>query len=366
MSPPSIRLKAVDRRGKINIEKASGLLVAGMTTAKILLRCTDVVFLAYRTLQELIAPRKLVFYSIKGIRLGDKHEMAHVLQDITGIDIEALRGTPLSRFSTTIRMSWAAGRETKREEDWDYSLFGIFDVNMPLIYGEGRQKARRRLEKEIDETFSIVLPIAEGASFDSHVQEHNAKCIPDTRVALLDHIYRWTNDTTGKPIFWLSGMAGTGKSTVARTIAHSFAKSKQLGASFFFRKGDEDLGNAKRFFTTIAMELMASLPEMRPGIKEAITLDQQLSTRTLGMQFEKLIRSPLEQMKQARHLRPQRIVVIDALDECEQDGDILEILRLLSRIKELEGAFIRVLSPVDPSCISVLASSKCPMPSTTT
>ena len=60
------------------------------------------------------------------------------------------------------------------------------------------------------------------------------------------------------------------------------------------------------------------------------------------MQFENLIRSPLEQMKEARHLRPQRIVVIDALDKCEQDGDILEILRLLSRIKELEGAFIRV------------------------
>jgi hypothetical protein len=77
--------------------------------------------------------------------------MANALEDITGIAIDAIQGAPLALFSPTERMEWTAGRETKREEDWVYSLLGIFDVSMALIYWEGRLKALRRLKKEIEE-----------------------------------------------------------------------------------------------------------------------------------------------------------------------------------------------------------------------
>jgi hypothetical protein len=104
------------------------------------------------TLQELIAPTSVEFFSEEEQRLGDKQSMEQTLYEITGIAIQALRGSPLSQFSVDERMSWAKERQTKREEDAAYSLLGIFDIHMPLIYGERREKALFRLKKEIKES----------------------------------------------------------------------------------------------------------------------------------------------------------------------------------------------------------------------
>jgi hypothetical protein len=68
----------------------------------------------------------------------------------------ALRGTPLSQFDVDDRLLWAENRQTTREEDKAYSLFGIFDIQIPLLYGEGRDKAFKRLQKEIAEQLEIV------------------------------------------------------------------------------------------------------------------------------------------------------------------------------------------------------------------
>ena len=74
------------------------------------------------------------------------------IHEITGITIQALQGTALSEFSVTERLLWAENRETKREEDKAYSLLGIFEIHMPLIYGEGAKNAFGRLRKEIAES----------------------------------------------------------------------------------------------------------------------------------------------------------------------------------------------------------------------
>jgi gluconate kinase len=182
-----------------------------------------------------------------------------------------------------------------------------------------------------------------GARFNSHAEEHNARCLPNTRTNLLDEITRWANDKEGKSIFWLSGMAGTGKSTIARTIAQSFADCGQLGASFFFKKGEGERGNASRFFTTIAVELMDHEPNMIPGIMTALNEDPAVSQKALNHQFEKLILQPLSGMKQPFSQAPARIVVIDALDECEQEQDIRAILQLLARTKDIQPMPLRVV-----------------------
>ncbi|KAH6970500.1 hypothetical protein BKA56DRAFT_529716, partial [Ilyonectria sp. MPI-CAGE-AT-0026] len=91
----------------------------------------------------------------------------------------------------------------------------------------------------IDQTTVLSrLPIAAGASFDSRAEEHNPTCLPNTRVDLLRQIHEWVNDPCAKAIFWLNGMAGTGKSTISRTVARDFASSGHLGASFFFKRGE--------------------------------------------------------------------------------------------------------------------------------
>lgn len=71
------------------------------------------------------------------------------------------------------------------------------------------------LHQKID----FAMPVAKGASFNSHREEYNARCLANTRVGLLDRIKGWADDGNSKPIFWLNGMAGTGKSTIARTVA---------------------------------------------------------------------------------------------------------------------------------------------------
>ena len=110
------------------------------------------------------------------------------------------------------------------------------------------------------------LPVAEGATFDSRHQRHESKCLPETREQLLDEIDTWCKTSGGACIYWLSGMAGTGKSTIARTIAHRLAEEGILGARFFFSKGQGDVGNATKFFTTIAALLVENIPSLKPHV----------------------------------------------------------------------------------------------------
>ncbi|KAF5486401.1 Vegetative incompatibility protein HET-E-1 [Colletotrichum fructicola] len=123
------------------------------------------------TLQELLAPSKLIFISTEWTRFGTRDEMAYVVSDITGIDTEFLHPPEgkenndfsannmatastrslrarLDSASIAQRMSWASKRRTTRVEDAAYCLLGIFDINMPLLYGEG-PKAFLRLQEQI-------------------------------------------------------------------------------------------------------------------------------------------------------------------------------------------------------------------------
>ncbi|KAL1611837.1 hypothetical protein SLS60_000058 [Paraconiothyrium brasiliense] len=197
-----------------------------------------------------------------------------------------------------------------------------------------------RVDRKTDR---LLLPIAEGASFDSHTEEHNARCLPNTRTELLSTIRDWANNKDSKTIFWLCGMAGTGKSTIARTAAQGFAEAGQLGASFFFKKGEGERGNASRFFSTIATDLVASEPGMLPGVRKALDEDSALSQKKLEDQFEKLIFLPLLGVSQMRSTTRACVIVIDALDECEREEDIRAILQLLTQTKDMRTVLLRVL-----------------------
>jgi len=112
------------------------------------------------TLQELIAPTIVEFFSEDWEHLGNKASLERVVREITGIPVNVLQGSPLSNLSVTERMSWAENRNTTYEEDKAYSLLGIFDVYMLPIYGERRDGAFRRLRDEIDKA-------SKGRSFSS-------------------------------------------------------------------------------------------------------------------------------------------------------------------------------------------------------
>ena len=106
------------------------------------------------TLQELLAPTTVEFFSREGKRLGDKGTLKRHIQEITGITISALEGAPLSQFGIDERLSWAENRQTTRGEDKAYSLLGMFGIYLPPIYGEGREHAFKRLIKEIQNSLT--------------------------------------------------------------------------------------------------------------------------------------------------------------------------------------------------------------------
>lgn len=157
------------------------------------------------TLQELLAPADVIFFDANWSTIGFKSSLKSRLSKITGIDSAALHdGTALSKFSVAERMSWASTRQTTRVEDEAYCLLGLFDINMPLIYGEGR-KAFLRLQEELLTRFddaSIFAYVASRSSVpttETMVRSHNGMASNVSEYAEVDHAVNeeLIPDTTG-------------------------------------------------------------------------------------------------------------------------------------------------------------------------
>ncbi|KAH6995447.1 hypothetical protein BKA56DRAFT_650369, partial [Ilyonectria sp. MPI-CAGE-AT-0026] len=187
------------------------------------------------------------------------------------------------------------------------------------------------------------LPVATGASFDSGAEEHNPTCLQNTRVDLLLRIHEWALDLDAKPIFWLNGMAGTGKSTISRTVARSFAVSGRLGGSFFFKRGEADRGSLSKFFATIAIQLAKGEPAIAPHIKAAIDADPHIAGKAARHQFSELIIRPLRNTAQGARRSGTLVVIVDALDECDRDEDVKLLINLFSCTKDLQFPKLRIL-----------------------
>lgn len=130
-------------------------------------------------------------------------------------------------------------------------------------------------------------------------------------------------------------MAGSGKSTIARTVAHDFACKGQLAASFFFSRGGGNLGNAVNFVTTIAIQLAKRSHSLKRYICEAVHNDTDIASQGLRAQWNKLILSPLSKLC-TTSLQHSLIILIDALDECEGEDDTKLLLQLLAEAENPE------------------------------
>jgi len=196
-----------------------------------------------------------------------------------------------------------------------------------------------RIQSLQQSTNIAKLPCAEGAAHDDWLRRHEDHCLQDTRVDLRKQIMDWCDDPNSKCIFWLNGMAGTGKSTISRTIALELAEKKRLAASFFFTRGKKDVSHSRMFFTTIAAQLANSLPVLRTSISDAIDNNTHIFQKGPREQWNQLILNPL---KNAPTQSIQLAVVIDALDECDSMEDIQLILQLLAEAKDLETVRIKI------------------------
>nr|POF14167.1 hypothetical protein CFP56_03191 [Quercus suber] len=183
------------------------------------------------------------------------------------------------------------------------------------------------------------LSVVREAIYNSSTKDKMSMCLDGTRSEILHNIQQWVDGPDGKPIFWLCGKAGTGKSTISRTVAQKFDKpqgsdkQRRLGASFFFKRGEQNRGNTSLFFSTVAAQIADLIPQLREPISAAHDTDSFLCSRGLQEQFEKLLLQPLLSLDPAFLPRRKVLIVIDALDECDRSTDIRLFLRLLAQIE---------------------------------
>ncbi|KAI1317875.1 hypothetical protein F5Y16DRAFT_414554 [Xylariaceae sp. FL0255] len=207
------------------------------------------------TLQELIAPAAVEFYSREGTRLGDKKSLEPQLRDITGIPARALRGAPLSEFTTAEREAWARGRQTKYPEDMAYSLLGIFDVNIPLIYGEGRQNAERRLREEVEKAVRgaqhIDFSVAFSLSDIPEIQHFVA------RIGELIEMRETLTSDGSRRVVVLHGLGGIGKTQIA--VAYAKRYRNEYSAIFWLNIKDET--SIQQSFTKLARQILLQHPD---------------------------------------------------------------------------------------------------------
>ena len=198
-----------------------------------------------------------------------------------------------------------------------------------------------KIDKEVSNSLRDLflkfnLPAAESAAFDSFDEDIEDRCLPGTRVELLQEVAEWASSPKSKCIFWLDGMAGTGKSTIARTVAQDLKAKGQLGASFFFKKGAADRGNANRLMPTLARQLMNFNWQFADGLTKAIERESDIATKGPVEQFNRLLLQPLLSVDTTGHETSTMVIVIDALDECENDTVIKLILELFPKLRDAQ------------------------------
>lgn len=170
------------------------------------------------------------------------------------------------------------------------------------------------------------LPRAKMASYDSGRLDTRSACLGGTRTSVLEKIETWFTDTSDHAprLFWLNGLAGVGKSTIAQTIVNRAHARGVLGASFFFSRQDANLSTPGLVFPELAFQLAQFDPVLKAHIAKALDNVPDLGNKATNIQFNDLIIGPLIRT----NIPGGIIIVLDALDECKASGaaDILQLL----------------------------------------
>ncbi|KAB5589875.1 hypothetical protein CTheo_6676 [Ceratobasidium theobromae] len=245
-------------------------------------------------------------------------------------------------------------------------LMGIEQQSTLIKEKESRGTGRRLLEARVDEddvighyrkiqslfrqlqndailsTWSIAnellanarlkeLGPAKLANYNSNlsIEISRRTCTEGTRVAIMSEIDDWSLDLNAPDLYLMSGMAGTGKTTIACSIATSLENRKQLAASFFCSRMSPECRNANRIVPTIAYQLARYSTPFQSALCEILGEDPDIGAKNIVQQFERLLKVPLLRVKDA--IPENLVVVIDALDECDDRRAVRLVLDLIFR-----------------------------------
>jgi len=150
-------------------------------------------------------------------------------------------------------------------------------------------------------------------------------CLRGTRADVLLQLECWLKDKQDHRVFWLNGLAGTGKSTIAQTFAETCFTDGKLGASFFCSRDFEDRSNLRAIFPTLAFQLAYRYLPFREELLQVLEANPGVAQESLCSQMERIIVGPLKAS------RIQTLIIIDALDECKDEEPASALLSMLSR-----------------------------------
>jgi hypothetical protein len=269
---------------------------------------------------------------------GDTVELRYQL-DLTVLDfyselllflIKSINSYNRNRLSDNVSLAF-------RFKDWKGCVERIKAAEQSVQKRFGQYQTQRGIEKERLKDIEAVLKedlqpcVSVGQRFDANKLNHIELCQEGTRTNFLRMIRNWAMGKDSKPIFWLGGTAGTGKSTIAKTVAKQLAELGYLGASFFFQTGVDDRTKAKKVIPTFASQMANpkyGIPDVRKLITEAIQHDPQGLNSNVKDQWRQFIQEPLSELAESYEDDSPRIVVfvIDALDECDSKRDVEDLL----------------------------------------
>ncbi|XP_014553890.1 hypothetical protein COCVIDRAFT_28947 [Bipolaris victoriae FI3] len=290
------------------------------------------------TLQELLAPESVEFFSKEWRRLGDKTSLQTHIWEATRIPNAALRGVPLLQFSIDERMKWSEHRETKVPEDRAYCLIGIFGVQMTPFYGEGVNGAFTRLMNEAN---ILNRCLQELHLSDPH---DDKKRIEDTKGGLLQGSYCWVLDNASfqqwrdgaqSRLLWIKGDAGKGKTMLLCGIVGELKKSTASFLSFFFCQSTDSRLNST---TAVLRGLIYLLVRQQPSLVSHLRkrYDQAGGALFQDANAWVALSDIFTSMVQDADLKTSYLVV-DALDEC-----VVDLSKLLDLIVRTIASSTRV------------------------
>ncbi|KAJ8068547.1 hypothetical protein OCU04_004097 [Sclerotinia nivalis] len=274
------------------------------------------------TLQELLAPASVVFFSREGKRLGDKSLLMRQICEITNIPHIALEGCSLSQFSFEERLRWIQHRQTKLEEDKAYSLLGIFDVYILPIYGEGLASAYTRLLDEFHKMQKCIqdLRLSDPRDDKKRIEGTKGGLLQDSYNWILDNpeFRQWRSDQQSQ-LLWIEGDPGKGKTMLLCGVINELerSKAKSVLLSYFFCQATDFRIN---YATAVLRGLIYLLVDQQPSLISHIRTKYDQAGKTL---FEDtntwvVLSEIIANMLQDPSL-DYVYLIVDALDECVAD-----------------------------------------------
>ncbi|KAF2022815.1 HET-domain-containing protein, partial [Setomelanomma holmii] len=295
------------------------------------------------TLQELLAPSVVEFFSCGWHRLGDRASLKTQIHEVTNISYEVLEGAPLSESSVDERFRWRQNRHTKLKEDAAYSLSGIFNVDMAPVYGEGTEEAFRRLHDKIrsqEESFRKL----EECLRDLRPTDpcNDKKRIENTKGGLLEGSYRWVLNNSSfqqwlnnshSQLLWIKGDPGKGKTMLLCGIINELQKTVARTASvsyFFCQATDSRINSATAVLRGLLFLLVSQQPALAVHVRKRY--DQAGRSMFDDANAWVALTEIFADVLQDRNLGTT-YMIIDALDEC-----VTDLLRLLEFVAKQSSA----------------------------